>query len=198
MAIETACRCLDVLNVATVQTLLVDGAGTVIGFAAVQMALIRGARVIAAAGETFAGQLRALEVKVTPYGEGMVERVLEIALGTPDLVFHAGPISGELPDLIRIACGNAGRVLTVSNHGPAAETLGVHSSFESGLRYDALAHFAKIAAEADSMCRLRAPSRSKIGAKRLTSARGAASAASWCCCRAATLLRPKTVRCECL
>ena len=77
----------------------------------------------------------------------MVQRVLEIASGTPDLVFDAGPISGVLPDLIRIAGGDAGRVLTVSNHGPAAETMGVHTSFESGLRYDALAHFAKLAAE---------------------------------------------------
>ena len=147
MAIETACRCLDILSVADGRTLLVYGAGTVIGFAAVQMALMRGARVIAAAGETFAGRLRALGAEVTPYGDGMVERVRELATGAPDLIFDAGPISGVLPDLVRAAGGDAARVLTVSNHGPEAETLGVHTSFESGLRYDVLPVFAKLAAE---------------------------------------------------
>jgi len=111
----------------------------VIGFAAVQMAFMRGTRVIAVAGETFAERLRALGAEVTSYGNGMVERVLEIASGAPDLIFDAGPISDVLPDLVRIAGGDAHRVLTVSNHGPAAEKLGVHTSFESGLRYDVLA-----------------------------------------------------------
>lgn len=147
MAIETACRCLDILGVMSGQTLLVYGAGTVIGFAAVQMALMRGTRVIAAAGDTFAGRLRALGTEVTSYGDGMVERVLEIASGAPDLIFDAGPISGALPDLVQIAGGDGSRVLTVSNHGPAAENLGVRTSFESGIRYDVLAHYAKLAGE---------------------------------------------------
>ena len=147
MAIETACRCLDIVGVTSGQTLLVYGAGTVIGFAAVQMALMRGTQVIAAAGDAFAGRLRALGAEVTSYGDGMVERVLEIASGAPDLIFDAGPISGVLPDLVRIAGGNGSHVLTVSNHGPAAEKLGVRTSFESGLRYDVLAHFAKLAGE---------------------------------------------------
>lgn len=147
MAIETAARCLDILGVAGGRTLLVYGAGTVIGFAAVQMALMRDTRVIAAAGDTFAGRLRTLGAEVTSYGSGMVERVMEIASGAPDLIFDAGPISNVLPDLVRIAGGDAHRVLTVSNHGPAAELLGVHTSFESGLRYDMLAHYAKLAGE---------------------------------------------------
>ena len=62
-------------------------------------------------------------------------------------LFDAGPISGVLPDLVRIADGEPGRVLTVSNHGPATEELGVHNSFESGLRHDTLAGCAKLAAE---------------------------------------------------
>ena len=147
MAIETACRCLDILGVKAGQTLLVYGAGTVIGFSAVQMARMRGARVITAAGVTFAGQLRALGAEVTSYGAGMVERVREIADGAPDLIFDAGPISSVLPDLVRIADGEASRVLTVSNHGAAAIELGVRDSFESGLRYDVLAEFAKLAGE---------------------------------------------------
>lgn len=37
--------------------------------------------------------------------------------------FDAGPLSGVLPDLVRIARGDGRRVLTVSNHGPAAEAM---------------------------------------------------------------------------
>jgi NADPH:quinone reductase-like Zn-dependent oxidoreductase len=147
MAIETACRSLDTLAVAGGHTLFVYGAGTMIGFAAVQMALMRGARVIAAAGETFAGHLRALGVVVTPYGDGMVDRVLAIGAGAPDLILDAGPISGVLPDLLRIAGGDGKRVVTVSNHGPLAEELGMRNSFEGELRYGVLGDFAKLAAE---------------------------------------------------
>ncbi len=147
MAIETACRCLDILGVAGGQTLLVYGAGTVIGFAAVQMALMRGTRVIAAAGDTFAGRLHALGAEVTSYSAGMVEQVLTIVSGAPDLIFDAGPISGVLPELVRIAGDDGSRVLTVSNHGLAAEKLGVRTSFEGGLRYDVLAHFVELASE---------------------------------------------------
>ena len=77
----------------------------------------------------------------------MAQRVRALAGGAPDLIFDAGPISGVLPDLVKIADGNGSRVLTVSNHGPVAETLGVHTSFESGLRYDALAHYATLAGQ---------------------------------------------------
>ena len=147
MAVETACRCLDILAVAAGQTLFVYGAGTMIGFAAVQMALMRGERVIAAAGDTFAERLRALGAEVTSYEEDMVERVLEIGPGAPDLILDAGPISGMLPDLVRIAGGEGRRVLTVSNHGPVAEELGVRNSFAGELRYNVLGDFAKLAAE---------------------------------------------------
>ena len=147
MAVETACRSLDILAVAAGGTLFVYGAGTTVGFAAVQMALMRRTRVIAAAGDTFAGRLRALGAEVTSYGDGMIERVLEIVGGAPDLILDAGPISGVLPDLVRIAGGDGHRVLTVSNHGPAAEELGVRDSFESELRYNVLGDFAKLAGE---------------------------------------------------
>lgn len=73
MVVETAFRNIDWLGVTAGQTLLVSGAGTMVGFAAVQMALLRGARVIATAGDTFAERLRALGATVTPHGDGMVE-----------------------------------------------------------------------------------------------------------------------------
>ncbi len=147
MAIETPTRCLDILGVTADHTLFVYGAGTMIGFAAVQMARLRGARVIAAAGDTFAGQLRALGADVSPYGEGMAERVRELAKGAPDLIFDAGPISDVLPSLVSIADGDGHRIVTVSNHGPAADAVGVRNSFEGALGYGALGEFAKLAAD---------------------------------------------------
>ncbi|CQR59081.1 hypothetical protein PRIO_6734 [Paenibacillus riograndensis SBR5] len=47
MAVETAYRGIDTLGVRSGQTVLVHGAGTTVGFAAVQIALMRGARVVA-------------------------------------------------------------------------------------------------------------------------------------------------------
>ena len=146
MAVETAYRSLDVLGVGADQTVLVYGAGTMIGFAAVQMSRLRGARVIAAAGQTFTDDLGAIGAEVTPYGDGMVDRVRTVAGGAPDLIFDAGPISDILPDLVQIAGGDAHRIVTVSNHGPAAKELGVRDSFGKQ-RYDMLAEFANLAAQ---------------------------------------------------
>ena len=147
MAIETPYRCLDILGVAAGHTLFVYGAGTMIGFAAVQMARLRGARVIAAAGDTFADHLCKFGADVTAYGEGMVERVRALAGGAPDLVLDAGPISDVLLNLFDIVGGDAHRIVTVSNHGPAAEALGVRNSFNGALGYGALGKFARFAAE---------------------------------------------------
>ena len=146
MAVETAYRCLGILGPAAGSTLLVYGAGTMIGFAAVQMARMRGVKVIAAAGDTFAAQLQAFGATVTPYGEGMGERVRDL-VGVPDAIFDAGPISEMLPGLAAIAADDARRIVTVSNHGPTAEALGVRSSFEGTLSYGALGEFAGLAAQ---------------------------------------------------
>ncbi len=43
--------------------------------------------------------------------------------------------------------GTRGRIVTVSNHGPAADALGVRNSFGGSLGYGALGEFAKLAAE---------------------------------------------------
>jgi NADPH:quinone reductase-like Zn-dependent oxidoreductase len=148
MAVETAFRSINSLGVAADQTILINGAGTMMGFAAVQIALMRGARVIATAGETFADRLGGLGAKVTSYGDGMVDRVLKIAAKTPDLVLDTAPPSGVLPDLIKIAGGDPRRVLTITDFD-AASKLGARSSFgeDPALRYDVLAEFAQLAAE---------------------------------------------------
>ena len=148
MVVETAFRGLDLLGLSTGQTILINGGGTMVGFAAVQIALLRGAHVIATAGQTFAGRLRDLGAEVTSYGDGMVERVREIAGGAPDLVLHAALAPGVLPDLIRIVDGDPNRVMSVSDFDEGG--LGVRTTGrEPGLviRYDVLGRFAQLAAE---------------------------------------------------
>ena len=148
MAVETATRSLDLLGLVAGQTIMINGGGTMTGFAAVQMALLRGAHVIASAGETFADRLRALGAKVTPYGEGMVERVLEIAGAPTDFALHTALVSGVLPDLVKIVGGDPSRVMSFSDFDEGG--VGVRTTGrEEGVvhRYDVLGHYAQLAAE---------------------------------------------------
>ena len=148
MAVETASLHLDALGPLAGKTILIHAAGTMMGFAAVQMALTAGARVIATTGDTFAGQLRALGASVTGYGDGMVERVREIAGGAPDLILDTSSPNGVLPDLIRIAGGDARRVLTMTDFAAAAELGARHSFGETMPRRDGvLGDYAKLATE---------------------------------------------------
>ena len=59
-AVETATRALDQLGVGTGSTLLVNGASGSVGSAAVQLAVVRGARVIGTASPANHGYLRSL------------------------------------------------------------------------------------------------------------------------------------------
>ncbi len=147
MAVETAYRSLGNLGVAGGQTLLVHGADTTVGFAAAQIALMRGVRVFATAGDTYAGQLRNLGASVTSYGAGVADRVLHLAGGPVDLVLDTAPASGALPDLLRAAGGDPRRVLTISDFAAAAD-LGVRTSIgeDPTLRYDVLGEYAQHAA----------------------------------------------------
>ena len=163
MAVETSVRSLDWLGVAAGHTLLVNGAGSMVGFAAVQVALLRGARVIATAGETFAARLSGLGATVTGHGEGMVQRVRALAGDPPDLIFDAAPVNlrlagapapGVMPDLVEIAGGDPRRVLTCVDFAGAAAVgarngVGETPGGEDGavLRYDALGKYARLAAE---------------------------------------------------
>lgn len=150
MAVETATRSIDLLGLSRGQTIMINGGGTMTGFAAVQIALLRGAQVIASAGETFADRLRALGARVTPYGDGMVERVREIAGGAPDFVLHTARVEGALPDLVKIVDGDPRRVMSFSDFDQAG--LGVRTTGrEKGVvhRYDVLGDYARLAAAGD-------------------------------------------------
>lgn len=148
MALETAYRSLAQLGLTAEHAILIHGAGSTVGFAAVQIALIRGARVLATAGQTYAQRLRDLGAVVNTYGPGMVERVNALSGGQVDLVLDTAPVGGALPDLVQIAGGDPQRVLTISDFA-AAKELGVRDSFEEGQtqRFDVFPEFAQLAAD---------------------------------------------------
>ncbi len=148
MAVAIAYGGLDCLGVEAGKTVLINGAGTTVGFAAVQISLLRGARVIATAGATFADQLRALGAVVTAYGDGLPARISALLDKSPDLVFDTAPASGALPALVQIA-GDSKRVMTISDFA-TAKILGVRSNLEEPgmrIRYDVLKEFADLAAQ---------------------------------------------------
>lgn len=140
MALDTAYWHLARLGLSAGQTILIHGAGSTVGFAAVQIGLIRGARVIATAGDTYAQRLRDLGAAVTAYGDGMVQRVKAISDGPVDLVLNTAPVGGALPVLVAIA------------DFAAAQELGVRDSFHEDSatrseRFDPFPEFAQLAAD---------------------------------------------------
>ncbi|EIC83103.1 NADP-dependent oxidoreductase [Serratia sp. M24T3] len=159
MVVETATRYLAWAGFKKGQTVLINGAGTMLGFAAVQMALLQGALVIATAGATFSDRLRAMGVLVVGYGDGMVERVRALPSDAPDVLLDTAPVNLQarsanvLLDLVEIAGGDATRVITATDFS-GAEKIGVRTGAENvkaeggfRLRWDALVEYGRLAAE---------------------------------------------------
>lgn len=121
MVVQTAAWTLELMDLRPGATLLVHGAGGMVGYGAVQIALRRGARVIATAGPTFTADLEGFGARVTTYGEDMPARVRALTGGHDvDFVLDAPrPSPGTLPDLIALAGGDPRRVVTISNHAEA-------------------------------------------------------------------------------
>jgi NADPH:quinone reductase-like Zn-dependent oxidoreductase len=110
---ETGERGLRLLDVKSGDTIFVDGGAGGVGAVAVQMAIARGARVIASSGEANLDYLREIGATPVRYGEGMVERVRSAAGGRVDGVFDT---VGKAPidDLISLAA-DPSRVVTIAN-----------------------------------------------------------------------------------
>ncbi len=118
-AVETATRALDQLGVTSGDTLLVNGASGSVGSAAVQLAVVRGARVIGTAGPANHEYLRSLGAEPVAYGEGLVERVRALAPEGVDLALDVAG-SGVLPELIGLAGGPA-QVVTIADFAGARQ-----------------------------------------------------------------------------
>jgi NADPH:quinone reductase-like Zn-dependent oxidoreductase len=141
-AIETATRALDQLDVGSGSTLLISGASGSVGSAAVQLAVVRGARVIGTASPANHEYLRSLRAEPVPYGDGLVERVRALA---PDGVDAALDVagSGVLPELIELA-GGPEHVVTIADFGGAQEHGVRFSSGEAGRAVHALAEIGEL------------------------------------------------------
>ncbi|MGW0806092.1 NADP-dependent oxidoreductase [Nonomuraea sp. NPDC002799] len=120
--VQTAELAVDGIALAAGETLLVHGAAGSVGTAAVQIARRRGATVIGTAREVNHDYLRDLGAVPVAYGDGLADRVRELAPGGIDAALdgaggHALEVSIELVK-------DRGRIVTLVEHGKAAE-LGV-------------------------------------------------------------------------
>jgi len=136
-AIETATRALDQLGVGTGSTLLINGASGSIGSAAVQLAVVRGARVIGTASPANHDYLRSLGAEPVAYGEGLAARVRALAPGGVDVALDVAG-SGVLPELIGLA-GGPEHVVTIADFAGAREHGVRFSSGDAGRAVHALA-----------------------------------------------------------
>ncbi|MEU9098614.1 NADP-dependent oxidoreductase [Streptomyces sp. NPDC048361] len=141
-AIETATRALDQLGVVDGSTLLVNGASGAVGSAAVQLAVVRGARVIGTAGPANHSYLRGLGAEPVAYGDGLAERVRALAPDGVDLALDVAG-SGVLPELIDIADGPA-NVVTIADFAGARRHGVVFSRGDTGRAVHALAGIGKL------------------------------------------------------
>lgn len=111
--VETAVRILEDVGVQPGQTLLVSGAAGGVGSSVVQLARGRGITVIGTASARNDEYLRSLGATSTIYGEGLVQRVRELA---PDGVDAALDIagSGVIEDLIELT-GEPSKVVSIAD-----------------------------------------------------------------------------------
>jgi NADPH:quinone reductase-like Zn-dependent oxidoreductase len=113
VASETAERVLNLLGVAAGETVLMHGAAGGVGTLAVQLATVRGARVIATAGPANQDYLASLGATATLYGEGLVQRVRALAPDGVDAVFDLAG-KGALEDSITLR-GGTERIVTIAD-----------------------------------------------------------------------------------
>jgi NADPH:quinone reductase-like Zn-dependent oxidoreductase len=143
VAVETAARTLDLMQVGEGQTVLVNGAAGAVGIATVQLARERGARVIGTASRGNHEYLRSYGAEATTYGDGLVERVREIAPdGVDKAIDDAG--GGALPALVELA-GGPDNVVTIADYEGAQQTGVTMSGGPGSVRaWYALGHAAEL------------------------------------------------------
>jgi NADPH:quinone reductase-like Zn-dependent oxidoreductase len=110
---ETGERGLRLLEVKARDTLFVDGGAGGVGAVAVQLALARGAKVVASASQANHDYLREIGAIPVLYGQGVAERVRAAAGGPVDAVFD---VAGKTPvqELISLV-PEPSQVLSIAN-----------------------------------------------------------------------------------
>jgi NADPH2:quinone reductase len=153
LAGATAVHTLEATGVQEGDTVLVHGASGGVGLYAVQLARLRGARVIATAGERNHDLLRELGAEPVAYGDGLLDRVRALA---PDGVDAALDLVGsdEAMD-VSLALVDRDRVASIANfsRGPeeGIQLLGGGPGADPGdeLRAAARPELARLAAAGD-------------------------------------------------
>ena len=112
VAAETSIRGLDLLGVGRGSTVLVDGGAGGVGAVAVQIALSRGATVIASASEANQGYLTEIGALPVVYGDGLAGRVRALAPGGVDAVFD---VAGKTaPTTLASMVADPAQVVTIA------------------------------------------------------------------------------------
>jgi len=142
---ETAERGLRLLEVNAGDTLFVDGGAGGVGAATVQMAVARGAKVIASASEANHDYLRELGATPVLYGEGVAERVRAAAGGPVDAVFD---VAGKTPveELISLA-PQPSQMVSIANFTAAQAGARVTGGGDDSRPMEALAEVGELLAE---------------------------------------------------
>jgi NADPH:quinone reductase-like Zn-dependent oxidoreductase len=142
---ETAERGLRLLGVRAGNTIFIDGGAGGVGAVAVQMAVARGATVIASSSEGNHDYLR--EIGATPvlYGEGVGDRVRAVAGGRVDAVFD---IAGQTPaeELVGLV-SEAAQVVSIANFAAAESGARVTGGGADSRPMEALAEVAELLAQ---------------------------------------------------
>lgn len=115
----TAKRSIEALDLSDGDTVLIHAASGGVGYLASQLALAKGATVIGTASEANAGKLTAIGVTPVAYGDGLEDRVREIA---PDGVDAVADYIGDVLDVTLAVLTEGGRHVsitdpTVTEHG---------------------------------------------------------------------------------
>ena len=142
---ETAERGLRLVDVKAGDTLFIDGGAGGVGAVAVQIALARGARVIASASEANQDYLREIGAIPVLYGEGVADRVRNAAGGSVDAVFD---VVGKTPvdELISLAPDPA-KVVTIANFAAGEAGVQVTGGGADSRAPEALAEVADLLAQ---------------------------------------------------
>lgn len=142
---ETSERGLRLLDVKSGETIFIDGGAGGVGAVAVQMAVARGARVIASSSEANHGYLREIGAIPVLYGEGVGGRVRAAAGGRVDAVFD---VAGKTPveELVSLV-PEPSQVVSIANFAAGQAGARVTGGGADSKPMEALAEVAELLAE---------------------------------------------------
>ena len=142
---ETSERGLRLLAVKAGDTIFIDGGAGGVGAVAVQMAVARGATMIASASEANHDYLREIGAMPVLYGPGVADQVRAVAGGPVDAVFD---VAGKTPpkDLVGLV-SEASQVLSIANFTAAQAGARVSGGGADSTPMEALAEVAELLAQ---------------------------------------------------